>query len=43
VADAHLPLLGRYNIAPTQTVLAVGQTKAGGRKVPPLRHVACLP
>lgn len=37
VDDSHLPLLGRYNIAPTQIVLAVGQTKEGTRKAAALR------
>lgn len=37
VGDSHLPLLGRYNIAPTQTVLAVGRTKDGTRKAAALR------
>jgi putative SOS response-associated peptidase YedK len=37
VGEPHLPLLGRYNIAPTQTVLAVGQTKTGERKAAALR------
>jgi putative SOS response-associated peptidase YedK len=32
-----LHLLGRYNIAPTQTVLAVGQKKEGNRKAAALR------
>ena len=37
VGEAHLPLLGRYNIAPTQNVLAVGRTKTGERKAAALR------
>jgi putative SOS response-associated peptidase YedK len=32
-----LSLLGRYNIAPTQTVLAVDQTRDGARKASALR------
>jgi putative SOS response-associated peptidase YedK len=37
VGASLLHLLGRYNIAPTQTVLAVGQTKIGERKAAALR------
>src|SRR5215204_5362972 len=37
VGEALLHLLSRYNVAPTQTVLAVGQTKDGGRKATALR------
>lgn len=37
VGDLFLSLLGRYNIAPTQSVLAVGQTKGGAGKAAALR------
>ncbi|MET0648521.1 MAG: hypothetical protein ABW208_18065 [Pyrinomonadaceae bacterium] len=35
-----LHLLGRYNIAPTRNVLAVGQSKAGARKAAGLLYVS---
>ena len=37
VSEPLLHLLGHYNIAPTQTALAVGQTKDGERKAAALR------